>query len=91
MGNVIGQDQQHQPQQEMLGSGSGSKGSTTYLTVQLNVSYKNAIRTPGTVMARSWIVKREGRKVWVRGVVEGEGGLVHAEAEGIWVQIRAKM
>lgn len=57
-------------------------------TAQLNVAYKKPVRTPGTVMVRSWVSKIEdgGRKVWVCGVVEGEGGVVYATAEGLWVR-----
>ena len=62
-------------------------------TVQLNVTYKNPVRTPATVMVRSWImeVKEGGRKVWAKGVVESEGGVVHAVAEGMWLQGRPKL
>lgn len=57
-------------------------------TAQLNVSYKKPVKTPGTVMVRSWATKIEagGRKVWAHGIVEGEGGAVHATAEGLWVR-----
>lgn len=58
-------------------------------TVQLNVKYEKPVRTPGTVMARSWVKKVEegGRKVWVEGVIQGgDGGEIgHARAEGLWV------
>ncbi|KAK7183295.1 major facilitator superfamily transporter [Paraphaeosphaeria sporulosa] len=57
-------------------------------TAQLNIAYKKPVKTPGTVVVRSWATKIEdgGRKVWVHGVVEGEGGVVHATAEGLWVR-----
>lgn len=62
-------------------------------TVQLNVTYKNPVRTPGTVMVRSWVTKLEGggRKAWARGVIESEGGVVHATAEGMWLRTKAKI
>ncbi|KAF2172710.1 hypothetical protein M409DRAFT_16671 [Zasmidium cellare ATCC 36951] len=61
--------------------------SNTMFTVQLNVSYKKPVRTPGTVMLRCWVtrVEEDGRKVWAYGVVEGDGGVVHAMAEGMWL------
>jgi acyl-coenzyme A thioesterase PaaI-like protein len=57
-------------------------------TVQLNISYKKPVKTPGTVILRAWVTKIEdgGRKIWACGVVEGEGGVVHATAEGLWVR-----
>src|ERR1700761_2168510 len=54
-------------------------------TVKLTVEYKKPVGTPGTVMAKAWIVKVEGRKVWVQGVVEDAVGNVHAKADGMWL------
>lgn len=56
-------------------------------TVQLNVKYEKPVGTPGTVLVRSWLkrVEEGGRKVWVEGVIEGENGVRHASAEGMWV------
>lgn len=62
--------------------------TNTMFTVQLNVSYKKPVRTPGTVLVRCWVknVEAGGRKVWAEGVVEGEGGVLHARAEGLWLK-----
>lgn len=76
MGNVIGQQMSPHP---------------ATFTVALNVSYKKPVTTPGTIMARSWITKAEGRKVWVHGVIEGGDGEVHATAEGMWLRAKAKI
>ncbi|KAK4622752.1 uncharacterized protein CLAFUR5_06879 [Fulvia fulva] len=67
--------------------------TSTMFTVQLNISYKKPIKTPGSVMLRSWVTKVEGngRKVWAKGVVEGEGGVVHAVAEGMWLGAKGKL
>lgn len=61
-------------------------------TVQLNISYKAPIRTPGTIMIRSWVTKVDdsGRKAWAKGVIESEGGIVHALAEGMWLRPKPK-
>ncbi|KAF2102197.1 hypothetical protein NA57DRAFT_73629 [Rhizodiscina lignyota] len=60
-------------------------------TVQLNVTYEKPVRTPGTVMVRAWVktIQDGGRKVWVEGVVEGEG-VRHARAEGMWLRAKGK-
>ena len=76
MGNAIGQ---HLP----------SKG--VMFTVQLNITYKKPITTPGTIIARSWISKVEDRKVWVRGVLENGKGELHALAEGVWLRVKEKL
>lgn len=64
------------------------KGGSSMFTVQLNITYKKPVRTPGTILARAWVVKVEdaGRKVWAEGVLEGEGGVLHARAEGMWLR-----
>ena len=63
-------------------------------TAQLNTKYEKPVRTPGTIMATSWIKRVEdgGRKVWVEGVIEGGemGEVRHASAEGLWVRARKK-
>lgn len=68
-------------------------GGPPVFTVQLNITYKAPIRTPGTIMVRSWVTKVEegGRKAWAAGVIESEGGVVHALAEGMWLRPKAKM
>ncbi|KAK5172792.1 uncharacterized protein LTR77_002912 [Saxophila tyrrhenica] len=77
----------------VIGMALAEQNLPPQFTVQLNVTYKNPIRTPGTVMVRSWITKIEegGRKAWAKGVIESEGGVVHALAEGMWLRARAKI
>jgi len=65
-------------------------------TVQLNVKYKGPIKTPGFVLARAEFVRKEGRKVWIKAIIQqkehkgGEGELVTcAEGEGVFVEPRA--
>ncbi|KAJ6143619.1 hypothetical protein N7471_003072 [Penicillium samsonianum] len=60
-------------------------------TVALNITYKKAIKTPETIMARSWITKMEGRKVWGRSQIESSTGEIHATADGIFVKGSAKI
>ncbi|KAJ9606441.1 hypothetical protein H2200_009402 [Cladophialophora chaetospira] len=72
-----------------IGQARADYGAT--FTVKLTVEYKKPVTTPGTVMARAWIVKIEGRKVWVEGVVEDGKGNVYARAEGLWLRAKAKL
>ncbi|KAM3425490.1 hypothetical protein BST61_g7437 [Cercospora zeina] len=64
------------------------EGGAPSFTVQLNVTFKAAVKTPGTVMVRSWVtrVEEDGRKAWAKGVIESEGGVIHAMAEGLWLR-----
>ena len=71
-------------------AGDGGEVQGGMYTVQLNVSYKKPVRTPGTVVVRAWVRgaggEKAGRKVWAEGVVEGDGWVVHARGEGLWVR-----
>lgn len=71
--------------------GKGEGWGTMMMTVQLNTSFRAPVRTPGVVVVRGWIEKKEGdgRKMWAKGVVEGPGGVVHAEADGLWVRAKS--
>ncbi|KAK5193922.1 hypothetical protein LTR99_005848 [Exophiala xenobiotica] len=61
-------------------------------TVNLNVSYKKPVPTPGTIMVRAQITKvHDSRKVWLSGVVENGTGDVHATAEGLWLRVKPKL
>jgi len=64
---------------------------TSMFTVQLNVKYEKPVKTPGAVRTRAWISKIEdnGRKIWVNGIVEGDG-IIHAKAEGMWLSSKPK-
>ena len=68
-------------------------GGPPTFTVQLNVTYKAPVRTPRTVTVMAWVTKVEGlgRKAWARGIIQGEDGVVHAVAEGMWLRPKAKM
>jgi acyl-coenzyme A thioesterase PaaI-like protein len=63
----------------------------TLFTAQLNVTYKHPVSTPATVLVKSWVERKEGRKTWVKGRIESGTGVLHAEAEGMWLQVKPKM
>lgn len=81
MGGAIGMGLKNQP------------GGPPIFTVQLTVTYKETVRTPGTIRVRAWVERVEdgGRKAWAKGVIESEGGHVHALGEGMWLRPRAKI
>ena len=68
-------------------------GGPPVFTVQLNVTFKATVRTPGTVRVRAWVEKVEGdgRKAFAKGLIESEDGTVHAVAEGMWLRPKAKI
>jgi acyl-coenzyme A thioesterase PaaI-like protein len=63
----------------------------TTFTAQLNVAYKHPVSTPATVLVRSWVERREGRKTWVKGRIESGTGELHAEAEGMWLSVKPRI
>lgn len=85
LGNAIGMT--------LADLGSDRRSGSSMFTVQLNISYKQPVRTPGTVISRGWVVRMEdgGRKIWAKGVIEGDGGVVHALAEGMWLRPKVKL
>ena len=59
--------------------------SKATMTAYLNVQYKKPVRTPGVILLRAKVVKREGRKLWVEASIEdGEGGIM-ATAEALFL------
>jgi thioesterase superfamily protein 4 len=54
------------------------------ITTELKTTFVRKMRTPGVALCRAREIRREGRKLWIRGTVEdGEGG-VYVEAEAIF-------
>lgn len=74
---------------EVIGSAAeferGSDEST--MTAYLKVDYKGPVRTPGTVLCRAWLERREGRKMWGRGTVEDGRGGVLAVGEALFLTV----
>ena len=55
--------------------------------MQLMVKFKKPLYTPSVVVVRGRVVKREGRKLSLRGSFEDMEGSVLAEAEGTWIMV----
>lgn len=57
-------------------------------TVNLNVSYKAPVPTPGDVLVRCWLVGWQGRKWYSIGQIVGQDGTLYTEGRGVWVMTR---
>ncbi|KAJ4300331.1 hypothetical protein N0V88_003004 [Collariella sp. IMI 366227] len=55
------------------------------VTATMTTTFLKPIKLPGIVLVQSRVVKREGRKVWVRGAIEDANGNLMAEAEAMLV------
>ena len=61
---------------------SVASGATAPATATMTVDYKAPVDTPGVFLVRGWVESVEGRKAWVCGSVEGEGGEGDVKARG---------
>lgn len=59
-------------------------------TVTLDTTYRAPVPTPGDVLVKTWLTRRQGRKWWCRGQVCDKHGVVMTEAVGMWVEARQK-
>ena len=55
------------------------------ITAYLNVQWKKPLVTPSVTLCKGRVVKKEGRKVFVKGAFYDSEGAVLAEAEGLWI------
>ncbi|TAQ87019.1 hypothetical protein B7494_g4642 [Chlorociboria aeruginascens] len=74
---------------ELLGFASETvtlRGKTT-MTAFLKLEYKRPVAVPGTLLARAWIERREGRKLWGRGTLEDGKGGVYTTGEALFLVV----
>ncbi|KAF4612545.1 hypothetical protein G7Y89_g15588 [Cudoniella acicularis] len=55
------------------------------MTAYLRVDYKKPVRTPGKILCRASVERKEGKKVWVKGSLEDGTGTVYATAETLFI------
>ncbi|KAK4126158.1 hypothetical protein N657DRAFT_688758 [Parathielavia appendiculata] len=49
----------------------------------MTISFLKPARLPGAFIVRARVVKKQGRKLWVRGTLEDGDGEVKAESEAL--------
>lgn len=59
------------------------------MTAYLKTDYRKPVTTPGIILARAWLEKQEGRKMWGRGVIEDGEGNVLAEGEALFLVVES--
>lgn len=64
------------------------EGEMTSMTAYLNMRFIAPVVTPGVVLGRARVEKVEGRKIYIRGVVEDGEGKELTDAEGLFVKAR---
>ena len=76
---------------ETLGTPVFTQWTAGCVTAELTVKYEKPMPIPGVVLCRSWIEKTEGRKVWLKGVLEDGKGLVFATSRSLFIRFREKL
>ena len=67
---------------------AGDTPRNSTFTVNLDINFRGAVPAPGQVVVECRLVKVEGRKYVVHGVMRGTDGKVLVEAEGLWISMR---
>ena len=57
------------------------------MTAYLKVDYRRPVKTPGVLLARGWLERKEGRKMWGRGTIEDSEGNVLADGEALFIVV----
>ena len=55
------------------------------VTAEMVLRYKRSVPLPGVVLCRTVATKRDGRKLWVQGIIEDGVGTVFCEADALFL------
>ncbi|KAK7928193.1 hypothetical protein PG985_005191 [Apiospora marii] len=70
---------------EVMGTAANFQSANGAYTVRFTTNMRRPVRTPQVVLVRGRVIKRDGRKLHVRGSMEDKNGEVLAEADGLWL------
>lgn len=71
---------------DAMGTGAWASGHRV-VALNLNVSFKKFVPLESTVRVETWVDRIDGRKVFTKGHLLSGDGTVHAESEGLFLQI----
>ncbi|EOO03792.1 putative thioesterase thiol ester dehydrase-isomerase protein [Phaeoacremonium minimum UCRPA7] len=60
---------------EVMGTAANFQTANAAYTAELTTKYKKPVRTPQVVLIRGRVIKKEGRKLQVRGTIEDKDGM----------------
>ncbi|KAK4165864.1 HotDog domain-containing protein [Cladorrhinum sp. PSN259] len=72
---------------EVMGTAANFQSHHGAYTASFTTNYRRPIKVPQVVLVRGRVVKKDGRKIFVRGCIEDKNGNVLAEGEGLWIQM----
>ncbi|KAI2469414.1 Thioesterase/thiol ester dehydrase-isomerase [Annulohypoxylon bovei var. microspora] len=70
---------------EVMGTAANSQTKNGAYTVRFTTNFRRAVRTPQVVLIRGRVIRRDGRKLHVRGTIEDKDGNIMAEGDGLWL------
>ncbi|KAI1450262.1 HotDog domain-containing protein [Annulohypoxylon stygium] len=70
---------------EVMGTAANKQTANGAYTLHFTTRFKRAIRTPAVVLLRGRVVRKEGRKLHVKGTIQDKDGNIMAEGEGLWL------
>ena len=63
-------------------------GRETMYTANLNVNFRRPVMTPGVVLIKTWLEKRDDRKWYVKGLILNSDGAICNDATGLWISVK---
>ncbi|KAK3353063.1 HotDog domain-containing protein [Lasiosphaeria hispida] len=72
---------------EVMGTAANFQSQHGAYTVQFNTNFHRAVKTPQVVLVRGRVVKKDKRKIFVKGTIEDKDGNLMAEGDGVWLQM----
>ncbi|KAI1334845.1 HotDog domain-containing protein [Xylariaceae sp. FL0016] len=70
---------------EVMGTAANTQSANGAYTVSFTTTYRRAVKLPQIVLVRGRVVRKEGRKIWMRGTIEDKDGNIMAEGQGMWL------
>ena len=64
------------------------EASPTVRTLEMKLRYMKGVPLPSVVLCRAAVTRKEGRKLWVRGIVEDGSSIVYCEAETLFLEVK---
>ncbi|KAI1377777.1 Thioesterase/thiol ester dehydrase-isomerase [Hypoxylon crocopeplum] len=70
---------------EVMGTAANFQAPHGAYTVSFTTNFRRAVRTPQVVLIRGRVVRKDGRKLYVKGTMEDKDGNIMAEGDGLWL------
>ncbi|KAI1776873.1 Thioesterase/thiol ester dehydrase-isomerase [Hypoxylon cercidicola] len=76
---------------EVMGTAANFQTENGAYTVGFTTRFRRAVSPPQIVLVRGRVVRKDGRKIHLRGTIEDKDGNIMAEGEGLWLAMNKKV